>query len=99
MTHSDKNNVSDASEDTSEIFEVSAFECGLFLILFYFKMIRLVQNAAISRYFKIRTSSLKKKNERIQFFILFSIVIIFVFCNIPRITLLVHQVIIIDTIK
>ena len=41
----------------------------------------------------------KKRNERVQFFTLISIIIIFIICNIPRITLLVHQVIIIDTIK
>ena len=46
----------------------------------------------------VRTS-LKKKNERSQFFILFSIVIIFLICNIPRIILLLHQVIIIENIK
>ena len=46
-----------------------------------------------------KPSGCKKKNERIQFTILFSIIIIFVFCNIPRITLLVHQVIIIEDIK
>jgi tRNA U55 pseudouridine synthase TruB len=41
----------------------------------------------------------KKKNERVQFLTLFSIILLFILCNIPRITLLVHQVFIIDTIK
>ena len=41
----------------------------------------------------------RKKNERVQFIILFSIILLFILCNIPRITLLIHQVLIIDTIK
>ena len=40
-----------------------------------------------------------KKNERVQFITLVSIILLFIICNIPRITLLVHQVFIIDTIK
>ena len=41
----------------------------------------------------------KRKNERVQFITLFSIIFLFILCNIPRISLLVHQVLIIDTIK
>ena len=40
-----------------------------------------------------------KKNERVQFITLFSVIILFIICNIPRIILLLHQVIIIDQIK
>ena len=41
----------------------------------------------------------KRKNERVQFITLFSIIFLFILCNIPRISLLLHQVIIMDTIK
>jgi hypothetical protein len=40
-----------------------------------------------------------RKNERVQFITLFSIIFLFILCNIPRISLLLHQVIIMDTIK
>ena len=41
----------------------------------------------------------RKKKERVQFITLFSIIFLFILCNIPRICLLVHQVLIMDTIK
>ena len=41
----------------------------------------------------------KRKNERVQFITLFLIIFLFILFNIPRISLLVHQVLIIDTIK
>ena len=42
---------------------------------------------------------LAKKTDNIQFFTLLSIVIIFLICSIPRIIILMHEAVIIDTIK
>ena len=41
----------------------------------------------------------KRKQEKAQLLILFSIVILFLICNMPRIILLIHQVTILDGIK
>ena len=41
----------------------------------------------------------KRKQEKAQLLILFSIVILFLICNMPRIILLIHQVTILDDIK
>ena len=38
-------------------------------------------------------------NESVQFITLFSIILLFIICNVPRLILLVHEVIIIDQIK
>ena len=41
----------------------------------------------------------KKQNERKQLYTLFFIIIIFIICNIPRVIISVHQVIIMEDIK
>ena len=41
----------------------------------------------------------QRRNESVQFITLFSIILLFIICNVPRLILLVHEVIIIDQIK